>query len=99
MPATGEHGCRGGQSDGAVDAARRGCGRVIAGRRVVVGAEPAADCSGRLCLHVGHGYRTQVGPGETGVGEGFLLRLGGIWEAASGANCPEPGPTGLKQSV
>jgi hypothetical protein len=40
----------------------------------------------------------QVGPGETGMGHELLLRqwLGGIWEAASGANCPEPGATGLK---
>src|SRR5271165_4359192 len=78
-----------------------GCGQVIAGRRVAVGAEPAADCSGRLCLRVGSEYRTQVGPGETGIGHGLLLRdrLGGIWEAASGVNCPEPGPTELKQSV
>jgi hypothetical protein len=46
-------------------------------------------------------YRTEIGPGETRVGHGLLLRdrLGGIWEAASGANRPEPGPTGLKQSV
>ena len=97
----GEHGRRGGQADGAVDAARRGCGRVIAGRRVAVGAEPAADCSGRLCLPGGSAYRTQIGPGETGVGHGLLLRdrLGGIWEVASGANRPEPGPTELKQSL
>ena len=37
----------------------------------------------------------------TGAGHGLLLRdrLGGIWEAASGANRPEPVPTELKQSL
>src|SRR6478736_259929 len=101
MPATASTAATVGQADGAVDAARRGCRQVIAGRRVAVGAEPAVDCSGTLCLRVGSGYRTQVGPGETGVGHGLLLRdrLGGIWEAASGANCPEPRPTELKQSL
>jgi hypothetical protein len=97
----GEHGRRGGQADGAVDAARRGCGRVIIGQWVAVGAEPAADCSGRLVLLVSSMYRTQVGPDGTGVGHGLLLhdRLGGIWEIASGANLPEPVPTELKQSL
>ena len=66
-----------------------------------VGAEPAADCFGKLCLLVGSAYRTEIGPGETGVGHGLLLRdrLGGIWEVASGANRPEPVPTELKQSL
>jgi len=52
-------------------------------------------------LLVGSAYRTEIGPGETGVGHGLLLRdrLGGIWEAASNANRPEPGPTELKQSL
>ena len=66
----GEHGRRGGQANGAVDAARQGCGRVIAGRRAAVGAEPAADCSGRLYLPGGSAYRTQVGPGRQGWGMG-----------------------------
>jgi hypothetical protein len=45
--------------------------------------------------------RTEIGPGETGVGHGLLLhdRLGGIWEVASGASRPEPAPTALKQSL
>ena len=96
----GEHGRRGGQADGAVDAARQGCGRVIIARRVAVGADPAADCLGKLFLLVGRADRTEIGPGETGVGHGLLPRdrLGGIWEAASGANRPEPGPTELKRS-
>ena len=49
-------------------------------RRVAVGAEHAADCSGGLCLPGSSAYRTQVGPGETGGGHGLLLRdrLGGI---------------------
>ena len=97
----GEHGGRGGQADGAVNAACLGCGRVIAGRRVAVGAEPAADCFGNLVLLVSSAYRTEIVPGETWVGHGLLLhdRLGGIWEIASGANLPEPVPTELKQSL
>jgi hypothetical protein len=68
---------------------------------VAAGAEPAADRVGKLCLPGGSTYRTQVGLGETGIGHGLLLRqqLGGIWEAASDANCPEPVPTELKQSL
>ena len=83
------------------DIRRHGSERVIAGRRVAVGAEQAADCLGGICLLGDGAYRTEIGPGETGVGHGLLLRdrLGGIWEAASGANRPEPGPTELKQSV
>ena len=97
----GEHGRRGGQADGAIDAARQGCGRVIADRSATIGAEPAADYFGRLCPLGSSAYRTHIGPGETGVGHGLLLhgRLGGIWEAASGANRREPGPTELKQSL
>ena len=66
-----------------------------------VGAEPAADWFGKLVLLVSSAYRTQIVPGETGVGHGLLLhdRLGGIWEIASGANLPEPAPTALKQSL
>jgi hypothetical protein len=68
---------------------------------VAVGAAPAADCCGKLFLLVGRADRTEIGPGETGVGHGLLLhdRLGGIWEIASGANLPEPVPTELKQSL
>ena len=97
----GEHGRRGGQADGAVCAARRGCGVVIIAQRVTVGAEPAAECFGKLFLPVGSAYRTQIGLGGIWIGPGLLLRdrLGGIWEAASGANRPEPGPTELKWSV
>jgi hypothetical protein len=46
----GEHGRRGGQADGAVDAAHQGNGRVIIAQQVAVGAEPAADCIGKLFL-------------------------------------------------
>ena len=101
MPATASTAGRGGQADGAVDAARQGCGRVIASQQVAVSAEPATDRFGGLCLPGGSAYRIQIGPGETGVGHGLLLRqrLGGIWEAASGVNCPELVPTELKQSV
>jgi hypothetical protein len=75
-----------------------GYGQVIAGRWVAGGAEPAAGCFGKLILLGGSAYRTEIGPGETGAGHGLLLRdrLGGIWEAASGANRPEPVPTELK---
>ena len=97
----GEHGHGGGQADGAVDAARQGRGRVITAPWAAVGAEPAADCFGKLFLLGGSANRTEIGPGETGAGHGLLLRgrLGGIWEAASGANRPEPVPTELKQSL
>jgi hypothetical protein len=97
----GDHGRCGGEADGAVDAARQGCGRVIIAQRVTVGAELAADRFGKLFLFVGNAHRTEIGPGETRVGHGLLLhgRLGGIWEAASDANRPEPGPTELKQSL
>jgi hypothetical protein len=68
------------------------------GRCAAAGAEPAADWFGKLVLLVSSAYRTQIVPGETGVGHGLLLRdrLGGIWEIASGANCHEPSPTELK---
>jgi hypothetical protein len=97
----GEHGRRGGQADDAVDAAHRGYGRVIAGRCVAVGGEPVAGCFGMLCLLCGSAYRTQIGPGDSGMGHRLLLgqRLGGIWEIASGANCREPRSTELKWSV
>ena len=97
----GKHVHRGGQADGAVDAARQGCGRVIIGQWVAASAEPAADCFGKLVLLVSSAYRTQIGPGGTGVGHGLLLRdgWGGIWEIASGANLPEPVPTEPKQSL
>jgi len=100
MPRHSEHGRRRGQADGTVDAARHGYGRVIIAQWVAGGTEPAADCFGKLIPLAGSAYRTQIGPGETGVGHGLLLhdRLGGIWEAASGANRPEPVPTELKQS-
>ena len=96
-----EHGRRGGQADGAVDAARQGFRRVIIGQWVAVGTGPAAACFGELVLLVSSVYRTQIVPGVTGVGHGLLLhdRLGGIWEIASGANLPEPVPTELKQSL
>jgi hypothetical protein len=50
---------------------------------------------------VGSAYRTEIGLGETITRHGLLLRvrLGGIWEVASGANRPEPLSTGLKWSV
>ena len=72
----------------------------VAAQRAAVGGEPAAECLGRLFLG-GSAYRTEIGPGETGAGHGLLLRdrLGGIWEVASGANRPEPGPTELKWST
>jgi hypothetical protein len=94
----GEHGRRSGQADGAVGAARQGYGRVIAGRQLAVGAGPAAECSGKLFPSASNAYRTEIGPGESGGGHGLLLhdRLGGIWEVASDANRPEPGPTELK---
>ena len=97
----GEHGHRRGQADGAVDAARQGFGRVIIADWVAVGAEPAADCFGKLFLPGGSADRTGIGSGETGAGQGLLLRdrLGGIWEIESGANRPEPVPTEPKQSL
>jgi hypothetical protein len=54
------------EADGAVDAARHGYGRVIIARWVAVGAEPAADCFGKLFLLVGSTNRTGIGRGETG---------------------------------
>ena len=66
------------EADGAVDAARHGYGRVIIARWVAVGAEPAADCSGKLILLVGSTYRTEIGPGETGVRMGSSSVAG--WE-------------------
>jgi hypothetical protein len=97
----GEHGHGGGEADDAVDAAGEGRGRVIIAQWVAVGADPAVDCSGRLFVLGGSANRTEIGPGETGAGHGLLLRdrLGGIWEAASGANRPEHVPTELKQSL
>jgi hypothetical protein len=97
----GEHGHRRRQADAAVDAARRRCGRIIAVQWVAVGAEPAADYSGKLFPLVGNAYRTEIGRGGTGAGHGLLLRdrLGGMWEVASGANRPEPVPNELKQSL
>ena len=94
----GEHGHHGGQADGAVDATRPVCGRLIAHQWVAVSAEPAADCFGKLCPPGNSAFRTQVGPGDAGIGHGLLLghRLGGIWEIASGANWPEPRSTELK---
>jgi hypothetical protein len=75
---------------------RPGCDQWVAG-----GADPAADCFGKLILLGGSVNRTEIGPGGTGAGHGLLLhdRLGGIWEVASGANRPEPVPTELKQSL
>ena len=86
----GEHGHGGGEADSAVNAARQGRGRVIIAQWVTGSAEPAADCFGKLFLLGGSANRTEIGPGETGAGHGLLLRdwLGGIWEAASGANRP-----------
>ena len=57
-----------------------GRGRVIIAQRVAAGAAPAAACSGRSCLPGSSVYRTQIGPGESGIGHGLLLhdRLGGI---------------------
>ena len=97
----GEDGDGGGQADGVVDAARQWRGRIITARWVAVGAEPAADCFGKLFLLGGSVNRTEIGPGETEVPHGLLLcdRLGGIWEVASGANRPEPVPTELKRSL
>ena len=84
----GEHGRRRGQADGAVDAACHGYGRVIIAQWAAGGAEPVAECFGKLILLVGSAYRTGIGPGGTGIGHGLLLhdRLGGIWEVASGVN-------------
>jgi hypothetical protein len=96
----GEHGHGGGQADAAVDATRPGRGRVII-VPVAGGAESAAGCFGKLILLAGSANRTQIGLCETGAGHGLLLLAGWeeIWEIASGANRPEPGPTGLKQSL
>jgi hypothetical protein len=97
----GEHGHGGGQANSAVDALRRGRGRVIIAQWVAVGAEPAAGCFGRLVLLGGSANRTELGPGKAGAGHRLLLRdrLEGIREVAYGANRPEPVPTGLKQSL
>jgi hypothetical protein len=75
--------------------------QVVIGRQAAVGAEHAAGCFRELCSPGGSANRTDIGPAEIGVGHGLLLygRLGGIWEAASGANRPEPVPTGLNQSL
>ena len=72
----GEHGCRGGQADGAVDAARQGCGRVIASRWVAVSAEPAADCFGRLCLPGGSALGRLALSGQLYL-RYFMLRAAG----------------------
>jgi len=97
----GQHGRCGGEADGAVDAARHGQVPVIAGQRVVVGAARAAGCSSGSPLRDDRTYRTEIGLGETGpdMGSSSMTGLGGIWEAASGANLPEPVPTELKQSL
>jgi hypothetical protein len=85
----------------ATDITSRRCEQVITGQRVAVAAEHCADFIVEFCLLGGNIYRTEIGPGETRAGHELLLghRLGGIWEAASGANCPEPRPTELKQSI
>jgi hypothetical protein len=85
----------------AVDTARHGYVPVIIVQRVAVGAAHAAGRSADSPLRCDRTYRTNIGPGETGAGHGLLLhdRLGGIWEAASDANRPEPVPTELKQSL
>jgi hypothetical protein len=77
------------------------CGRVITAQWMADGAGPAAGCFGKLILLVDSTYRTEIGPGGTGVGHGLLLydRLGGIWEVASDANRPELVPTELKRSL
>ena len=64
------------------------------------GTESAGDITRHRCERDG-ACRTQIGLAEPGVGHGLLLRdrLGGIWEAASGANRLEPGPTELKRSL
>jgi hypothetical protein len=79
----------------------RGAGGSSPAPWVAVGAEPAAECPGELFLLGGSASRTGIGRDETGAGHGLFLRdrLGGIWEVASGANRPEPGPTELKQSL
>jgi hypothetical protein len=58
------------EADGAVDAARHGYGRVIIARWVAVGAEPAADCFGKLFLLVGSTNRTgdRAGRNRTSLG-------------------------------
>jgi hypothetical protein len=48
------------------------------GQGVAVGAEPAADCFGRLFLLVGSVYRTEIGPSETRVGHDSSSMTG--WE-------------------
>ena len=58
--------------------AHEGCGRSNQGLRVAVGGEPAAGCSGMLRLLGGSVYRTQVGPGDTGLGVGSSSVTG--WE-------------------
>jgi len=76
------------------------CEPVVGGQRAALGAERAAGCSGTVHVRRDGANRTDIGSRETGAGHGLLLsgRLGGIWEAASGANRPEPVPTELKQS-
>jgi hypothetical protein len=77
---------------------RHRCERVITGRRIAVGAERTARRVGELWLPGGSAFRTEIGPGDARAGHGLLLcdQLGGIWEAASGANRPEPASTELK---
>jgi len=65
---------------------------------------PPTNCAGcfrELRVLGGSADRTNIGPAEIGVVHGLLLhgRLGGIWEAASGANRPEPLPTELNWSL
>jgi hypothetical protein len=97
----GEHGHGGGQADSAVDAVRRGRGRVITPNGQPSALNPPqtalASSSGSSAVAI----EQRSGPGETGAGHRLLLRdrLGGIWEVASGANRPEPVLTELKQSL
>jgi hypothetical protein len=61
----------------------------------------AAGCFRELRFFGGSVNRTDIGSAEIRVVHGLLLhgRLGGIWEAASGANRPEPLPTELNKSL
>jgi len=83
----------GGQADGAVDAVRQGYGRVIIAQWVAGGAEPAADCFGRLFLLGGSAYRPAIGPGGAGPDMGSSSRAG--WEESGRSH---PARTALNRS-
>jgi hypothetical protein len=74
--------------------------QAVIGQRAAVGVGHGAGCFRELGL-LGDSADRGIGPAEIGVGHGLLLhgRLGGIWEAASGANHPEPLSTELNQNL